>query len=73
MRLDLVFKVTITIGDVNDNRPVFVQPMQKLLVISENTVPGTSIVMVSATDADEGNYGHVTYRLLSSKGEMAKK
>nr|XP_026694453.1 cadherin-23-like [Ciona intestinalis] len=56
-------KMTITVSDVNDNSPVFDQPQQYKISVLENTTPGTRVAMVTATDRDEGNNGHVTYSL----------
>ncbi|XP_063058931.1 protocadherin gamma-A11-like [Engraulis encrasicolus] len=53
-------KITILVLDTNDNVPVFTQSMYKAEVV-ENAVRGTSVTTVSASDADEGSYGLVSY------------
>ncbi|KAM3613369.1 uncharacterized protein V6R79_024927 [Siganus canaliculatus] len=52
--------IHITILDANDNVPVFSQPVYKAS-LPENSPLGTIILAVSATDADEGLNGDVTY------------
>ena len=54
--------VIITIQNVNDESPVFEEQMYSATV-EENAGPGTPIVKVTATDLDDGDYGHVTYKL----------
>lgn len=46
-------KVTITVEEVNDNRPLFNQPYYRQTV-SENLPVGSSVLQLSATDADVG-------------------
>ncbi|XP_067828518.1 cadherin-23-like isoform X2 [Heptranchias perlo] len=56
--------VYITVLDVNDNRPIFLQNTFEASVLENITVSG-SVVQVEATDADEGDNGKVWYRILS--------
>ncbi|KAM9455729.1 protocadherin gamma-A11-like isoform 15-T15 [Clarias gariepinus] len=53
-------QIHVTVLDVNDNAPVFKQKIYKALII-ENSPKGTKLTTVSASDADEGTNGHVTY------------
>ncbi|XP_008303207.1 protocadherin beta-8-like [Stegastes partitus] len=53
-------QIHITILDVNDNAPVFTQPIYKAAV-RENSPVGTAVLTVTATDADEGSNGRITY------------
>lgn len=53
---------TVLVTDINDNAPHFVQSHYQLDV-EENNRPGTSLLQVSASDADSGHNGRVTYRL----------
>ncbi|XP_023184202.1 protocadherin beta-16-like isoform X12 [Xiphophorus maculatus] len=53
-------QIHITVLDVNDNAPVFTQPIYKATV-QENSVKGTLITKVSASDADKGSNGEVSY------------
>ncbi len=52
--------IHITVLDANDNVPVFSEYVYKV-TLAENTPPGTEIIKVTATDADEGPNGEVTY------------
>uniref|UniRef100_A0A8B9JFH6 Cadherin domain-containing protein n=1 Tax=Astyanax mexicanus TaxID=7994 RepID=A0A8B9JFH6_ASTMX len=52
--------IHITVLDANDNSPVFSQPVYKVNLV-ENAPLGTEVVTVSATDADEGANGAVSY------------
>ncbi|XP_061755622.1 protocadherin gamma-A11-like [Nerophis ophidion] len=52
--------VHVTVLDANDNVPVFSQAVYKA-GLPENSPPGTIVIKVSATDADEGANGDVTY------------
>ncbi|XP_074026257.1 protocadherin-like wing polarity protein stan isoform X2 [Leptinotarsa decemlineata] len=54
--------VEITVTDVNDNYPVFKQPSYSGSV-PEDALVGTSVVQVSATDADVGLNGRIHYSL----------
>ncbi|XP_030595502.1 protocadherin beta-16-like [Archocentrus centrarchus] len=62
--------IDVTVLDVNDNDPVFNQPVYKATVV-ENTKTGTSIIKVNATDADSGSNGLITYSLSKMKGSAA--
>ncbi|XP_052010728.1 protocadherin beta-15-like [Xyrauchen texanus] len=52
--------IHVTVLDANDNAPVFSQAVYKVSV-PENSPVDTVVVTVSATDADEGQNGEVTY------------
>ncbi|XP_053179584.1 protocadherin gamma-A12-like [Scomber japonicus] len=54
--------IHVTVLDANDNAPVFSQAVYKAS-LPENSPPDTTVIRVSATDADEGVYGDVTYQL----------
>ncbi|XP_072940790.1 protocadherin-like wing polarity protein stan [Epargyreus clarus] len=54
--------VEISVVDVNDNEPVFKQPLYTAN-IREDALVGTSVTQVSATDADVGLNGRVHYEL----------
>ncbi|XP_076021097.1 protocadherin gamma-A2-like [Genypterus blacodes] len=53
-------QIHITVLDANDNAPVFNKPVYKAS-ITENSLKGTLITTVSASDADKGVNGEVTY------------
>uniref|UniRef100_A0A8C8SDR6 Protocadherin-16 n=1 Tax=Pelusios castaneus TaxID=367368 RepID=A0A8C8SDR6_9SAUR len=52
----------VSIQDINDNAPAFNQSRYHTL-ISENLKPGSSILQVFASDADEGDNGAVVYEI----------
>ncbi|XP_037315887.2 protocadherin beta-16-like [Pungitius pungitius] len=52
--------IHVTVLDANDNAPVFSQAVYKAS-LPENSPPDTVVVTVSASDADEGVNGDVTY------------
>ncbi|KAL0182401.1 hypothetical protein M9458_021776, partial [Cirrhinus mrigala] len=52
--------IQIRVLDINDNKPVFSQPVYKVSV-PENLPVDSVVVTVSASDADEGANGDVTY------------
>uniref|UniRef100_A0A3P8SRX2 Protocadherin-16 n=1 Tax=Amphiprion percula TaxID=161767 RepID=A0A3P8SRX2_AMPPE len=54
--------VNILLQDINDNEPVFEKNFYNVS-IKENTAPGTCILEVTATDADGGSFGSITYSL----------
>ncbi|RWS30129.1 Cadherin-like protein 3 [Leptotrombidium deliense] len=56
--------VNISVLDVNDNEPIFSQTTY-YGSIAENATLGTSLLQVTATDADSGDNGLVTYSLHS--------
>ncbi|KAM3867166.1 protocadherin beta-16-like [Diretmus argenteus] len=57
-------QILITVLDVNDNAPVFTQPVYKASV-KENTAVGAVVLTVTATDADHGSNGRITYSISS--------
>ncbi|XP_061899365.1 protocadherin beta-7 [Entelurus aequoreus] len=52
--------IRIRVLDTNDNVPVFSQRVYRASV-PENSVTGTIIAQLNATDLDEGLYGEITY------------
>uniref|UniRef100_A0A4W6E9L3 Cadherin domain-containing protein n=1 Tax=Lates calcarifer TaxID=8187 RepID=A0A4W6E9L3_LATCA len=57
-------QVNVNVLDSNDNAPVFTQKMYKS-IIRENSPFGTQVVIVSASDSDEGPNGKVSYAILN--------
>ncbi|XP_077115397.1 cadherin-23 isoform X3 [Ranitomeya variabilis] len=55
-------KVSIQVGDVNDNAPTF-HGQPYTVRIAENTPVGTPIYIVNATDPDQGTGGSVLYSI----------
>lgn len=54
--------ITITVGDINDNPPLF-NPDVIEIHVNENTRPLTAIAQVSAVDPDEGENAQVGYSM----------
>uniref|UniRef100_A0A3P9MWL3 Cadherin domain-containing protein n=1 Tax=Poecilia reticulata TaxID=8081 RepID=A0A3P9MWL3_POERE len=57
-------QLVIHVLDINDNVPIFAQPLYKSS-ITENSPLGTSVIRVIATDNDEGPNGAISYSLSS--------
>ncbi|KAK2158072.1 hypothetical protein LSH36_178g06015 [Paralvinella palmiformis] len=55
--------LTVTVSDVNDVVPTF-SPASYFGTVSENDAVGKTIVTVTATDADAGTNGDVTYSIV---------
>ncbi|KAG8144252.1 hypothetical protein E2320_001341 [Naja naja] len=67
-------EIIINVSDQNDNRPVFTQSVFEGSV-EEGAKPGTSVMTVTATDADdatESYNGVITYSIVSQKPEPEK-
>ncbi|KAM3866665.1 protocadherin alpha-8-like [Diretmus argenteus] len=60
-------EIIINVLDINDNIPVFTKSLYKTS-ITENVPLGTTVLTVTATDADEGINGEISY-YLSSKDQ----
>ncbi|XP_064886377.1 protocadherin gamma-A10 [Columba livia] len=55
-------RIRVAVLDANDNAPVFSQA-EYTVRVPEDVPVGSTLVMVTATDADEGPNGHVKYSL----------
>uniref|UniRef100_UPI0037E81A39 protocadherin gamma-A1-like isoform X11 n=1 Tax=Semicossyphus pulcher TaxID=241346 RepID=UPI0037E81A39 len=64
-------QIHVTVLDVNDNAPVFSKPVYKAS-ITENSAIGTLVTKVSASDADKGSNGEVTYVIGNSMDTVSK-
>ncbi|XP_078119022.1 protocadherin 8-2 [Sander vitreus] len=60
-----ILQYTIRLSDENDNAPHFTKAVYEVSVV-ENNAPGAYITTVEASDADLGNNGKITYRLVDS-------
>ncbi|XP_074848983.1 protocadherin Fat 1 isoform X2 [Carettochelys insculpta] len=60
--------VDIIVEDINDNPPLFTKPSYTA-VLSEASVIGTSVVQVSATDADSGTNRRISYHLVENNSK----
>ncbi|XP_064158213.1 protocadherin-16 isoform X1 [Anguilla rostrata] len=59
--------VNVLLQDINDNEPVFGSNFYNV-TIKENTPAGTCFLEVTATDADGGSFGSVSYSMGSGVG-----
>nr|XP_054590115.1 protocadherin alpha-8 [Nothobranchius furzeri] len=57
-----LYRIEITVRDVNDNAPVFSEQYQSIDV-PENTLPGVKFGLIEASDLDVGQNGVNTYKL----------
>ncbi|XP_044883716.1 protocadherin gamma-A6-like isoform X12 [Mauremys mutica] len=55
-----IAQISVLVVDVNDNAPLFTQPVYKVSVL-ENTPRGSLIITIHATDRDEGQNSEVTF------------
>ncbi|XP_052010674.1 protocadherin alpha-8-like [Xyrauchen texanus] len=56
--------ITVTVLDINDNRPVFNRETYSVTV-QENSVVGTLVILVNATDKDEGSNSDIEYSFIT--------
>ncbi|KAM7000099.1 protocadherin gamma-A11-like isoform 14-T14 [Tautogolabrus adspersus] len=62
-------QILITVLDANDNAPVFTQPVYKGTV-AENAARGMIVTTVSASDADHGLNGKLTYSITNTLDDV---
>ncbi|XP_042275339.1 protocadherin beta-16-like [Thunnus maccoyii] len=62
-------QILITVLDANDNAPVFTQPIYKGTVY-ENAAKGTIVTTISASDADHGLNGKITYSITNTLDDV---
>ncbi|XP_044539244.1 protocadherin gamma-B5-like, partial [Gracilinanus agilis] len=62
--------LTLVVGDVNDNPPVFLLSSY-VIYVPENNPSGASIARVSASDLDLGENGRVSYSIIRSDLDRA--
>ncbi|XP_061209939.1 protocadherin gamma-B5-like isoform X3 [Neopsephotus bourkii] len=53
-------QICINVTDANDNAPVFAQERYRVS-LRENALPGSTVLNVSASDADSGSNARITY------------
>ncbi|XP_078252793.1 cadherin-related family member 2-like [Rhinoraja longicauda] len=68
-RFSCVAKIRIAITDRNDNWPEFNQDYF-LLEVPEDSPKGHSVATITATDADGGRFGEISYRLFGSDSAL---
>lgn len=61
----------MTVIDVNDNAPVFVNDSY-VVTVRENVAVGTTLTRVTATDADEGRNGRVQYEFARDVSDVIR-
>lgn len=61
--------VLVNVLNINDNHPVFNQSSYEA-TIEENAPWESPVLRVTATDADKGAFGQVTYTLLNNEGNF---
>uniref|UniRef100_A0A673W328 Cadherin domain-containing protein n=1 Tax=Salmo trutta TaxID=8032 RepID=A0A673W328_SALTR len=69
-QLSGTMQIHVTVLDANDNAPVFTKPVYKA-AISENSQKGTFVTTVSASDADKGTNGEVSYVIANSMNRLS--
>ncbi|XP_071425962.1 protocadherin gamma-B5-like isoform X5 [Pithys albifrons albifrons] len=62
----------INVTDANDNPPVFAQDRYHA-TLREDAPPGSTVLNVSASDADAGTYAHITYGFGETPAKVLKK
>ncbi|KAM3184174.1 hypothetical protein ACTXT7_008902 [Hymenolepis weldensis] len=58
--------VTVNVENVNDHRPVFLN-LTYNAVINEDTLVGSTVLIVEAIDADDPPFGNISYSLMIDK------
>ena len=56
----------ILVEDTNDNPPIFKQ-YPSTVSVKENSIPGTVVAILEATDEDSGIFGQIKYRLATDE------
>ncbi|XP_028316117.1 protocadherin gamma-A11-like [Gouania willdenowi] len=70
LQLSGTIQITVTVIDANDNAPVCSQAEYKTSV-RENASKGAVLATVSASDADEGPHGHITFSISNSAADYS--
>ncbi|XP_013763233.1 protocadherin beta-18-like [Pundamilia nyererei] len=68
-QLSGTMQIQITVLDANDNAPVFTKSVYKANV-AENSPRGTVVTIVSASDADYGSNGRITYSIRNTLDDV---
>ncbi|XP_078087811.1 protocadherin gamma-A10-like [Mustelus asterias] len=64
-------QVSVIVNDANDNAPVFPQSIYRVM-LSETAPIGTRVIILNATDLDDGPNGEITYSLSSHSSAAAR-
>ncbi|KAM7042521.1 LOW QUALITY PROTEIN: uncharacterized protein M8220_007690 [Acridotheres tristis] len=65
-------QLLINVTDANDNPPVFAQDRYRVS-LREDTAPGSTVLNVSASDADAGTNAHITYGFGETPAKVLQK
>ncbi|XP_026213734.1 protocadherin gamma-A2-like [Anabas testudineus] len=63
-------QIFVNVLDANDNAPVFTQSIYKA-AIAENSQKGTTLTTVSASDADKGTNGEISYSVSTTMDSVS--
>ncbi|XP_077518392.1 dachsous cadherin-related 1 [Amblyomma americanum] len=63
-------RLRVLVADENDNAPVFVEPLDRVLSVREHQPAGSELQQVRAVDADEGPNGQVVYEIVPGSGQL---
>lgn len=67
----ILFQIYITIQDVNDNSPKFVQKTYRASVAENAQLnPPVAVLKVDAVDADDGIFGEVKYAVIGNDNTL---
>ncbi|XP_030069102.1 protocadherin gamma-A11-like [Microcaecilia unicolor] len=64
-------QIRVIVLDANDNAPVFTQSLYKVGVL-ENAPEGTVVLVISATDQDQGTHSEITYSFIQITEKASK-
>nr|XP_033783350.1 protocadherin gamma-A11-like [Geotrypetes seraphini] len=64
-------QIRVIVLDANDNAPVFTETVYKVDV-PENVAEGTIVLVISATDQDQGTYSEITYSFIEITEKASK-
>ena len=62
-------QVTVTLRDVNDNIPIFQEPLYEASIV-ESASLGARVIVVTANDSDSGRNGQIRYSIPSTTGKL---
>ena len=69
-RLTSTVVIRVEVMDENDNAPVVVQPLQKLISVREKQPGGTIVAQVLAIDADQDENASLLYGFKKGKSDI---
>ena len=69
-RLTTTVLLTVEVMDQNDNAPLVVQPLQKVISVREKQPIGTTVAQIVATDADKDENATLVYDFKKGKSDI---